>query len=208
MTEPQTPAPEPTESQPPAAPPEPTAAAPEPTAPEPVIPAVHDTPDAPPPAPEPVAPAPTAEPIAPAPATMPRPAATPPDKGGIHWGLGRRKSSVARVRLLPGDGKILINKRELESYFTQTQDRNAVTAPLEATESRRMWDMMVNVRGGGPSGQSGAIRLGLARALVSINESLEATLRDAGYLTRDARRVERKKFGRRKARRGFQFSKR
>ncbi|MFH1746630.1 MAG: 30S ribosomal protein S9 [Planctomycetota bacterium] len=131
-----------------------------------------------------------------------------PPKGLIHHGTGRRKSSVARVRILPGDGKVTVNKRGLEQYFHLIQDRNVVLAPLEATESNRAWNVMINVNGGGTSGQAGAIRLGLARALISANENFEATLRDAGYLTRDARRVERKKPGRRKARRSFQFSKR
>jgi len=144
------------------------------------------------------------EPPASSPAHMtPRAAA-----GSVYWGTGRRKSAVARVRLIPGSGKVLINQRELERYFTEIKDRQAVVAPLELTGQAKRWDVLVNVRGGGFTGQAGAIRLGVARALLAADSSCEATLRDAGHLTRDARRVERKKPGRRKARRRFQFSKR
>jgi small subunit ribosomal protein S9 len=128
--------------------------------------------------------------------------------GGPHWGTGRRKSAVARVRILPGSGKVLVNRREVDVYFTEPKDRSSVYAPLEVTGKSGQWDVHANVRGGGFTGQSGAILLGLSRALVAADESLEETLRDAGFLTRDARKVERKKPGRRKARRSFQFSKR
>ncbi len=127
---------------------------------------------------------------------------------GTHRGTGRRKSSVARVRLMAGAGKIMINGRELEKFFTEPQDRVAVTAPLQASGKLGLWDVLVNVQGGGHTGQAGAIKLGVARALVAADASVEPTLRDGNYLTRDARRVERKKYGRRKARRRFQFSKR
>jgi small subunit ribosomal protein S9 len=127
---------------------------------------------------------------------------------GVCWGTGRRKSAVARVRLMPGNGKILVNNRELEDYFTELKDRLEVLAPLQHTGKLSYWNAVVNVRGGGPSGQGGAIRLGIARALVAADPACEPALRDAGFLTRDARVVERKKYGRRKARRRFQFSKR
>lgn len=131
-----------------------------------------------------------------------------PDKGGFIWGTGRRKSSVARVRIKPGDAKMLINKREVEQYFTQEQDRNAVKAPLEAADVLNAFEIHVNVNGGGTTGQAGAIRLGIARALVNYDEALLLKLRDGGHLTRDGRMVERKKPGRPKARKSFQFSKR
>jgi small subunit ribosomal protein S9 len=115
---------------------------------------------------------------------------------------------VARVRLVPGGGKIIINRRELDAYFSETQDRLDAAAPLELAGVRKQWDVYVNVRGGGHTGQAGAIRLGVARAIMKAYNQHEVALRDAGYLTRDARIVERKKYGRRKARRRFQFSKR
>jgi len=134
------------------------------------------------------------------------PAAPPP--AGPHWGTGRRKTSVARVRLILGDGKFLINKRPYTEYFRQLRDQNDVVAPLELIGVRKHWDVVVNVRGGGVTGQAGAVRLGVARALAKAYPQHETALRDAGFLTRDAREVERKKYGRRKARRRFQFSKR
>jgi len=134
--------------------------------------------------------------------------ATGTPAGGICWGTGRRKSAIARVRLMPGNGKILVNNRELEEYFTELKDRLEVLAPLQHTGKLAYWNAVVNVRGGGLSGQAGAVRLGIARALVAADPACEATLRDAGFLTRDARVVERKKYGQRKARRRFQFSKR
>ena len=127
---------------------------------------------------------------------------------GDSLGTGRRKSSVARVRVRPGDGKVLINKRELKDFFRNDQDRNAVIAPLEATGKSSEVDVLVRVHGGGTTGQSGASRLGIARALVTFDEELFPVLRDGGFLTRDARMVERKKYGLRGARRGTQFSKR
>ena len=132
-----------------------------------------------------------------------------PDKGGFIWGLGRRKSSVARVRIKPGEGKLLINgKKQVEEYFTQVKDRNDVYAPLKAVDAMKSFDIYVNVKGGGTTGQSGAIKLGIARALVNYDETMLVKLRDSGYLTRDARMVERKKPGKPGARRSFQFSKR
>jgi small subunit ribosomal protein S9 len=110
--------------------------------------------------------------------------------------------------MLPGDGKVLINKREVQDYFPQLRDQNDVFAPLELTGVRKQWDVHVNVRGGGTTGQAGAVRLGIARAIAKAYDQHEQALRNAGYMTRDARSVERKKYGRRKARRRFQFSKR
>jgi small subunit ribosomal protein S9 len=129
-------------------------------------------------------------------------------KGGYWWGTGRRKSSVARVRIRPGDGKLLVNKRMLENYFTREQDRKAVMAPLKAVEAEKSFDVFINVRGGGTSGQAGASLLGIARALKNYDEAYIQPLRDGGHLTRDGRMVERKKPGQRGARRRFQFSKR
>lgn len=131
-----------------------------------------------------------------------------PDKGGFYWGLGRRKSAVARVRIKPGDGKLLINKKELDKYFAREQDRNSVIAPLKAVDAEKSFDVFVNVRGGGTTGQAGATLLGVARALKNFNEDYLQALRDGGHLTRDSRMVERKKPGQRGARRAFQFSKR
>lgn len=124
------------------------------------------------------------------------------------WGTGRRKSAVARVRIRPGTGKFLINNRELDQYFALEPDRLAARAPLEVAEAGSRWDVFVNIRGGGTTGQAGAVKLGLARALAKATPETEAALRDKGLLTRDARKVERKKYGRRGARRSFQFSKR
>ena len=124
------------------------------------------------------------------------------------WGLGRRKTSVARVRIRPGAGNIQINRRDVDTYFTEEQDRKAVHAPLVATETQGSFDIWANVRGGGPTGQAGAVLLGISRALVKAQPDLEPILRAGGYLTRDPRMVERKKYGQRGARRRFQFSKR
>ena len=124
------------------------------------------------------------------------------------WGTGRRKSAVARVRIRPGTGKFLINNREMEQYFALEPDRLEARAPLAITEAGSKWDIFVNLHGGGTTGQSGAVKLGLARALVKATPDTEVALRDNGLLTRDARKVERKKYGRRGARRSFQFSKR
>ncbi len=171
--------------------------------------ASNAAPPAPPSEPAPEKPVEPAAPVAEAPAAVAEPVESAPTaRAGIHRGTGRRKSSVARVRLLPGSGTMLVNGREAESYFTEPQDRLDVFAPLELTGVRRHWDIKVNVHGGGHSGQAGAVRLGVARALLKAYDQFEVTLRDSGFLTRDARRVERKKPGQRKARRRFQFSKR
>jgi small subunit ribosomal protein S9 len=136
------------------------------------------------------------------------PVAKTESKGGYWWGTGRRKSSVARVRIKPGEGKLMVNKRQLSDYFAREQDRNAVMAPLQAVNAANSFDVFINVKGGGTTGQSGAARLGIARALRSYDNSLVHILRDGGHLTRDARMVERKKPGKAGARRRFQFSKR
>jgi len=131
-----------------------------------------------------------------------------PDKGGFVWGTGRRKSSIARVRIKPGSGKMLINKKELDKYFAREQDKQAVIAPLKALDIEKNFDIFVNVVGGGTTGQSGAIVLGIARALKGYDPGFMPILRDTGFLTRDSRMVERKKPGQRGARKKFQFSKR
>jgi small subunit ribosomal protein S9 len=112
------------------------------------------------------------------------------------------------VRIRPGEGKFIINRRELDDYFKLVPDRETARAALAITQSAGRWDVFVNLQGGGTSGQAGAVKLGLARALVKAMPEAESTLRDQGLLTRDARKVERKKYGRRGARRSFQFSKR
>ncbi len=123
-------------------------------------------------------------------------------------GTGRRKSSVARVRIRPGEGKIIINKRPLDEYFPSLKCRNAVMAPLEATNLQEQIDIDIRVGGGGYTGQADACKLGIARALNKHNPDLDDALRDASLLTRDSRMKERKKYGLRGARRGTQFSKR
>lgn len=122
--------------------------------------------------------------------------------------VGRRKTSVARVYLRPGTGKVVINHRDLENYFPLEWSRRAIVSPLTVTGTQDRFDVVVNVRGGGPTGQAEAVRMGIARALVENNEENRKPLRDAGFLTRDPRMVERKKYGQPKARKRFQFSKR
>jgi small subunit ribosomal protein S9 len=125
-----------------------------------------------------------------------------------HYATGRRKEAIARVWLTPGNGKITINKREIDTYFGRETLKMVLRQPFEVTESVNQWDVKVNVVGGGLSGQAGAIRHGITRALVKANPSLRASLKRSGFVTRDARRVERKKYGRPGARKRFQFSKR
>jgi small subunit ribosomal protein S9 len=124
------------------------------------------------------------------------------------WGVGRRKSAVARVRIAPGSGKVEVNGRTLNDYFTSERDRKAIFGPLEVTSTGGKVDLFVNATGGGQSGQCGAIVMGLGRALARYDKALEVALRGAGFLTRDSRMKERKKYGQRGARRRFQFSKR
>ena len=130
------------------------------------------------------------------------------DKGGFYWGTGRRKSSVARVRIKPGSGKLVVNKKSLDDFFTKEQDRKAVLAPLKTVDAEKSFDIFINVKGGGTTGQAGASLLGIARALRNYDESLIQALRDGGHLTRDPRMVERKKPGQSGARKRYQFSKR
>lgn len=125
-----------------------------------------------------------------------------------YYGTGRRKSSTARVHLTPGKGSIVINQRSLDEYFGRETARMIVRQPLAAIEMESKFDVSVNVAGGGPSGQAGAIRHGITRALMKYDEALRAPLRKAGYVTRDAREVERKKYGLHKARKRPQYSKR
>jgi small subunit ribosomal protein S9 len=130
------------------------------------------------------------------------------DKLGVAMGTGRRKTAVARVRIRRGTGKITINNRPLEDYFRVERNRALVNRPLEATEMVGRVDVWVRTQGGGTTGQVGAIVLGVARALQVMEPGLHARLSEGGFLTRDGRMVERKKYGRKKARRSFQFSKR
>ena len=126
-----------------------------------------------------------------------------------YYGTGRRKNAVARVRLLPGDGKIVINDRPIDDYFGGLETlKLIVSQPLKSVEALDKYDVMVNVVGGGVSGQAGAIRHGIARALLKVDGDLRPVLKKAGYLTRDDRMTERKKYGLKKARRAPQFSKR
>ncbi|MCL2640506.1 MAG: 30S ribosomal protein S9 [Phycisphaerales bacterium] len=124
------------------------------------------------------------------------------------WGTGRRKKSVARVRITAGDGKFIVNDREVDDFFKETKDRHFVRTPLIAANIAGNLDILVNVNGGGYTGQAGALVQGLGRALALYDISLRPALKEAGSLTRDSRMKERKKYGRRGARRSFQFSKR
>lgn len=125
-----------------------------------------------------------------------------------NYGTGRRKSSSARVFLRPGTGNITINRRPIDEFFSRETACMIVRQPLELTQMGEKFDVLVTVEGGGTTGQAGAIRLGIARALVDYDENLKGDLRRAGFMTRDAREVERKKVGLHKARRATQFSKR
>ena len=125
-----------------------------------------------------------------------------------HYGTGRRKTSAARVFVRPGTGQILVNDRPLDEYFGRETARMIVRQPLEVADVVDRFDLKITVKGGGASGQAGAIRHGIARALVDYDETLRASLRKVGFLTRDAREVERKKVGLRKARKRPQYSKR
>ncbi len=122
--------------------------------------------------------------------------------------VGRRKSSIARVYVKQGSGKITINKREISDYFPKATSRYVVNQPLKLLSVSDQYDFNINVVGGGFTGQAGAIRLGIARALLSLNEGTRGDLKKAGFLTRDARKVERKKYGLSGARKSYQFSKR
>ena len=127
---------------------------------------------------------------------------------GDSLGTGRRKSSVARVRVRAGNGQIVVNKKSLEEYFPILQDQQNITSVLDVVGCRENVDVVINVQGGGTSGQSGACKMGIARALVSYDSEMFPALRDGSYLTRDSRMKERKKYGLHGARKGTQFSKR
>ncbi|MBT3627781.1 MAG: 30S ribosomal protein S9 [Rhodospirillaceae bacterium] len=130
------------------------------------------------------------------------------DAQGRTYATGKRKDAVARVWIKPGNGKITVNKREVEVYFARPALRMIINQPFDATERREQYDIVCTVGGGGLSGQAGAVRHGLSRALVLREPDLRKVLKSGGFLTRDSRVVERKKYGRAKARRSFQFSKR
>ena len=129
-------------------------------------------------------------------------------KSAQYYGTGRRKSSIARVYLVPGKGNITINKRDIDDYFGLETLKVIVRQPLVATDNVEKYDVKVNVKGGGYTGQAGAIRHGIARALLQVDEEFRPTLKAAGFLTRDPRMKERKKYGLKAARRAPQFSKR
>jgi small subunit ribosomal protein S9 len=124
------------------------------------------------------------------------------------YATGKRKTSIARVWLKPGNGQILVNQRSIDEYFGRETSKMVVRQPLELTGNNGKFDIMVNVSGGGPSGQAGAIKHGITKALLAVDIDLRAVLKKAGFITRDSRVKERKKYGRRAARRSFQFSKR
>ena len=125
-----------------------------------------------------------------------------------YYSTGRRKTSVARVYLKPGEGKILINKRDADEYLMRETLKMVIMQPFELTGTTGQYDVSINVNGGGVSGQAGAIKHGISRALLKVSDDFRKPLKKAGYLTRDAREVERKKYGQRGARARFQFSKR
>lgn len=136
-------------------------------------------------------------------------AATSEDKtGGYFWGTGRRKCATASVRLRPGSGHVVINQRPLDKFFGNENCRSAVMSVLKFAKLATAFDVFCSVHGGGVTGQAEAIRMGIARALLLYDRTLEKSLRDEGYLTRDSRMVERKKYGQAGARRRFQYSKR
>jgi len=128
--------------------------------------------------------------------------------GKYNYGTGRRKSSVARVFLKSGKGNIIVNDKPVDEYFSRETSRMILRQPLTLTENLESFDIKINVIGGGESGQAGAVRHGITRALIDFNADLKGELKQAGLVTRDARKVERKKVGLRKARRAKQFSKR
>jgi small subunit ribosomal protein S9 len=162
------------------------------------------------------APPPAAEPEAPAAEAPPPPPVQEPaplreqqlDKYGRAYATGRRKDAVARVWLKPGSGKIVINGREQETYFARPTLRLVINQPFDVAGRQGQYDVEATVKGGGLSGQAGAVKHGIAQALTRFEPALRTTVKQAGFLTRDPRVVERKKYGRAKARRSFQFSKR
>ena len=130
------------------------------------------------------------------------------ESGNIFYATGKRKESVAKVWLMPGEGKITINNRNIDEYFDIRFSKDLLTAPLKLTEKSDIFDIKVTVLGGGKTGQAGAIKHGVAKALVLSDPDLRGVLKSAGFLTRDARKKERKKYGKKGARASFQFSKR
>ncbi|MBL6996389.1 30S ribosomal protein S9 [Desulfobacula sp.] len=130
------------------------------------------------------------------------------ESGNVFYATGKRKDSVAKVWLAPGNGKIVVNNKDLNEYFELNVTRDLLSAPLILTEKTNDFDIKVTVMGGGKSGQAGAIRLGVSRALVLLDPDLRGVLKSAGFLTRDSRTKERKKYGKKGARASFQFSKR
>ncbi len=141
-------------------------------------------------------------------APQPAPVKKKPMTNPYLWGTGRRKTAIARVRIKPGSGKFMVNEREVDTFFVTPRDRFDVRKPLTVTDNLKSFDVFVNVKGGGTTGQAGAVMLGLARALVKSNPENLPKQRDADQLTRDSREVERKKYGQAGARRRFQYSKR
>jgi len=130
------------------------------------------------------------------------------ETGNVFYATGKRKDSVAKVWLVPGTGKIVVNNREMEEYFDITVNQDLLTSPLVLTDNSDAFDMKITVLGGGQTGQAGAVRQGVSKALVLFDAELRGVLKSAGFLTRDARKKERKKYGKKGARASFQFSKR
>ncbi|MCG8633592.1 MAG: 30S ribosomal protein S9 [Desulfobacterales bacterium] len=130
------------------------------------------------------------------------------ESGNVFYATGKRKDSVAKVWLVPGTGKIVVNNREMEEYFDIPVNQGALTSPLVLTDNAEAFDVKVTVMGGGQTGQAGAVRQGVSKALVLADPELRGVLKSAGFLTRDARKKERKKYGKKGARASFQFSKR
>ncbi|MCG8617832.1 MAG: 30S ribosomal protein S9 [Desulfobacterales bacterium] len=130
------------------------------------------------------------------------------ESGNVFYATGKRKDSVAKVWLLPGTGKIVVNNREMEDYFDISVNQDVLTSPLALTDKADAFDIKVTVMGGGQTGQAGAVRLGVSKALVLADPELRGVLKSAGFLTRDSRQKERKKYGKKGARASFQFSKR
>ena len=130
------------------------------------------------------------------------------ESGNVFYATGKRKKSIAKIWLLPGTGKMMVNDRDLEEYFDIEVNRDALAAPLSLTQMDDAFDVRISVMGGGQTGQAGAVRQGLSKALVQVDPELRGVLKNAGFLTRDSRQKERKKYGQKGARASFQFSKR
>ena len=130
------------------------------------------------------------------------------DKKQTIWAVGKRKTAIARIRLVPGSGSVIVNERQLDDYFPRPTSRMRIMEPFELTETRDQYDAIITVTGGGVAAQADAVRHGISRALIEAVETLRPALRKAGMLTRDPREVERKKYGRHKARKRPQYSKR